>query len=98
PLIDTQREMVEGVERVTGKSLAELYAERGVNPGSISTIEDQAKSLQGVTDELAPEQQNEIKPLLDPRKRAAARATATEQEAADTWGATYGLSGIATTY
>ncbi len=98
PMLDARRELLERLESVTGKSLAELSRDTGirlVGPGGERAASDAFTALAA---KLPEDQRKQIEPFADIVGNARTRAREIEKRAEDVGAATYGLSGYATSF
>jgi hypothetical protein len=99
PFMDAYEDLRSAVEGAGGgPSVTELARRYNIQPGY--NIDQRAAALGAIADALplTEDQRKAIEPLKDVRKRAADKAQAIEREASDVAGATYGLSGTATSF
>jgi hypothetical protein len=98
PMLEARRELLERLESVTGKSLAELSRETGirlVGPGGERAASDAFTALAA---KLPEDQRKQIEPFADIVGNARTKAREIEKQAEDVGAATYGLSGYATSF
>lgn len=98
PMLEARRELLERLESVTGKSLAELSRESGVRlvgPGGERAASDAFTALAA---RLPEDQRKQIEPYADIIGNARTKAREIEKRAEDVGASTYGLSGYATSF
>jgi hypothetical protein len=98
PMLEARRELLERLESVTGKSLAELSRETGirlVGPGGERAASDAFTALAA---KLPEDQRKQIEPFADIVGNARTKAREIEKRAEDVGASTYGLSGYATSF
>lgn len=98
PMLEARRELLERLESVTGKSLAELSRETGlrlIGPGGERAASDAFTALAA---KLPEDQRKQIEPFADIVGNARRSARDIEKQAEDVGASTYGLSGYATSF
>lgn len=96
PLEDAYNELVNGVGAALGRPIGETLS---ADPQFVSGgFDAKIAAVNRLADTLPEEKRQRLDPLRDVRGRAAARAQATEAEAADTQAATYSLAGHAAAF
>jgi hypothetical protein len=98
PMLEARRDLLERLESVTGKSLAELSRETGirlVGPGGERAASDAFTALVA---KLPEDQRKQIEPFADIVGNARTKAREIEKRAEDVGASTYGLSGYATSF
>jgi len=99
PYADATTDLESAIEGASGKSLTDYAWQNNINLAAASSPDERAVLLGRLADALPDEKARaKIEPLKDVRARAADKAAAIERDAADTASATYGLSGIGTSW
>jgi hypothetical protein len=98
PMLEARRDLLERLESVTGKSLAELSRDTGirlVGPGGERAASDAFTALAA---KLPEDQRKQIEPFADIVGNARTKAREIEKRAEDVGASTYGLSGLGTAF
>lgn len=97
PMRDAQADLTTAIERAAGKPIADVAREANVQPapGALELDPDQLGQL---VDRLPEDKRKAIDPLKDVRLNAAKKAQKIEADADDVASATYGLSGVGTSF
>jgi len=98
PFGEAEADLVGAIESAAGTSIENYAASQGVRLGAVVNRDTRIATLGALADTLPEEQRKAIEPLKDVRRRAAEKAEKIERDATDVAGATYGLSGVATSF
>lgn len=98
PFRDAMGELEAAIAGASGQDVTDYAFSHGINLAGAASQDERVAMLGRLADTLPEDKRKPIEPLKDVRKRAADKAQKIEADAADTAGATYGLSGVATSW
>jgi hypothetical protein len=94
PRVDALSDLIDGLERYTGKKLPDIEAEAGIDLSAATSFDEKVTLLGRVAQGLPEHHRDALTPLLDVEGNARRKAQATERRADDVSAATYGLTAM----